>query len=149
MALFVLGLHVLGVVAWIGGVLYQAHVALPAARAGHLALFVDAARRARMVAWTAVAVVVLTGFYNVTQLGPVDRVMESGAGFRLAGKFILVLVLIAVAGQRDFAVLPRLRTALAAGDDPRGPLTALAWLDRLVLILAVAIVYLGLSVSRR
>ena len=148
MALLVLGLHVLGVVAWIGGVLYQAHVVLPAARAGHLEVFVDAARRARLVAWTAAVVVVLTGFYNVTQLGPVERVMASGAGLRLAGKFILVLVLIALAGQRDFAVLPRLRAALAAGDDPRSTLTAIVWLDRLVLIVAVAIIYLGLSLSR-
>jgi putative copper export protein len=147
-ALFVLGLHVLGVVAWIGGVLYQAHMVRPAARAGHLALFAETASRARAVAWTAAVVVVLTGFYNVTQLGPVELVMASGAGLRLAGKFILVLLLIAVAGHRDFAVLPRLRAAVAAGEDPRTPLAALAWLDRLVLLLALAIVYLGLSLSR-
>ena len=55
---------------------------------------------------------------------------------------------IALAGQRDFAVLPRLRAALAAGDDPRTQLTAITWLDRLVLLLAVAIIYLGLSLSR-
>ena len=56
-------LHLLGVVVWIGGVMYQAHVLVPAARAGAVTAFADAARRARPVTWTAVSVVALTGFY--------------------------------------------------------------------------------------
>ena len=95
MRLVVLYLHVVGAVVWIGGLAYQAHVLLPAARRGAVAPFADAARRARPVAWTAIGVVVLTGFYNVTQLGDLARVMESGAGLMLAGKFILVILAIA------------------------------------------------------
>jgi hypothetical protein len=44
--------------------------------------------------------------------------------------------------------VPRLARALAAGDDPRAALSAIAWLDRIVLLLAVVIVYLGLALSR-
>lgn len=146
--LVVLWLHLLAVVAWIGGLMYQAQVLLPAARRGAVVAFADAARRGRAVAWTAVALVVLTGFYNATTLGPVARVMESGAGLLLAGKLVLVLAAIALAGQRDFAQVERLRAALAAGDDPAPALRAIARLDRLVLALAVVIVYLGLAVSR-
>src|SRR5918999_280406 len=62
-------IHLLGVVAWIGGVLYQSHVLLPVARSGGGEGVVSAARRARRVTWTAVALVVLSGFYNVTRLG--------------------------------------------------------------------------------
>jgi uncharacterized membrane protein len=112
--LVVLWLHLLGVVAWIGGLMYQAHVLLPAARRGAAGAFADAARRALPVTWTAVALVVLTGFNNVTRLGPLERVMESGAGLLLAGKFLLVLAMVALAGQRDFAQVPRLARALAA-----------------------------------
>ncbi|PYM97008.1 MAG: hypothetical protein DME04_00205 [Candidatus Rokuibacteriota bacterium] len=144
----VLWLHLLGVVIWMGGLMYQAHVLLPAARRGGAGTFAEAARRGRPVAWTAIALVAATGLYNVTRLGPLERVMESGAALILAAKFMLVLAAVAVAGQRDFAQVPRLTRALAAGDDPRPALSAIGWLDRIVLLLALVVLYLGLAISR-
>jgi putative copper export protein len=146
--LAIVWLHLLGVVVWVGGLMYQTHVLLPSTRHGDASAFAEAARRARPATWTAVAVIVLTGFYNVTRLGPVERVMESGAGLLLAGKFMLVLVAVAVAGQRDFAQVPRLQRALAEGGSPASALAAITWLDRIVLLLAAAILYLGLAISR-
>ena len=146
--LLALWIHVLGVVVWLGGVLYQAHVLLPMARRGGVPTFAEAARRQRPFAWTALALVVLTGFYHVTRLGPLDKVMESGAGLLLAAKLILVLLLIALAAQRDFTLLVRLGIALHTGDDPASTLRAIAWLDRIAILLGVAIIYLGLAVSR-
>jgi len=148
MRLVVLYLHVVGAVIWIGGLAYQAHVLLPAARRGAVAPFADAARRARPVAWTAIGVVVLTGFYNVTQLGDLARVMESGAGLMLAGKFILVILAIALTSQRDFAQLTLLNAAVTSGGDPSRALRAIARLDRVVLLLALVVIYLGLAISR-
>jgi copper resistance protein D len=148
LALLVLWLHVLSAVVWVGGLMYQAHVLLPAARRGGAATFADVLRRGRPVAWTAIAIVVLTGFYNVTRLGPLERVLESGAALTLALKFMLVLGAVGIAGQRDFAQVPRLVRALGAGDDPRPALLAIAWMDRVVLLLAAVIIYLGLAVSR-
>ncbi len=148
MRLVVLYLHVLGTVVWIGGLAYQAHVLLPAARRGAVAPFADAARRARPVAWTAIGVVVLTGFYNVTQLGDLARVMESGAGLMLAGKFILVILAIALTSQRDFAQLTLLNAAVTSGGDPSRALRAIARLDRVVLLLALVVIYLGLAIAR-
>jgi uncharacterized membrane protein len=137
-------LHIAGVVVWLGGVAWQAHAprAAPAA-------FAEAARRGRPVAWTALCLVILSGLYNVTQLGPAEHVMASGVGLALAGKFMLVLVAVAVAGQRDFTQVPRLVRALRDGGDPSAPLRAIAWLDRLTLGLGALILYLGLVVSRR
>src|SRR5215470_19172540 len=111
--LLALWIHVLGIVVWLGGVLYQSHVLLPMARRAGAETFAEAARRQRPIGWTALALVVLTGLYNVTRLGPLDRVMQSGAGQLLAGKFILVLLLIAIAAQRDFTHIVRLHIALA------------------------------------
>jgi uncharacterized membrane protein len=148
LALGVVFLHLLGVVVWIGGVAYQAHVLLPAARLGAATAFAEAAVRARPITWAAVTLVVLTGFYNVTQLGPVDRVMQSGAGLLLAAKFTLVILTVALAAQRDFAHVPLLRAALAGGGDPGPPLRAIARLDRTVLVLGLGAIWLGLAVSR-
>ena len=150
MALVPIWLHVLGVVVWIGGLAWQAHVLAPLARRGEARVFAEAARHARPVTWTAVAIVVLTGFYNVTRLGSLETVMQTGAGLALAGKFMLVLAAVALAAQRDFAHVPRLVRATAAQADESASriLSGIAWLDRGVLLLAVAIVYLGLFVSR-
>jgi Copper resistance protein D len=130
-------------------VLYQSLALLPAVRPKRVNVFVEVARRARPISWAAASVVVLTGFYNVTRLGPLTQVIESGAALILAGKFILVIAAIAVAGQRDFAQLPRVRALLEAGVDPTPALRAIAWLDRVVLFLAAVIIYLGLALSRR
>ena len=148
LALAAVFLHVVGTVVWIGGLIYQTHVLMPAARRGEAAAFGEAALRARPVTWFAVAVVVLTGFYNVTQLGPLERVMHSGAGLALAGKFALVILAVALAAQRDFAHVPLLRAALAGGGDPADSLRAIARLDRIVLTLALLVIWLGLVVSR-
>jgi len=147
--LLILWLHLLSAVVWVGGLAFQTHVLLPAARRGGQAPVADMLRRGRPATWTAVALVVLTGFYNVTRLGPLERVLESGAALTLALKFMLVLGAVAIAGQRDFAQVPRLTRALADGDDPRHALSAIAWMDRIVLLLAAVIVFLGLAISRR
>ena len=148
MRLVLLWLHVVSAVVWVGGLAYQSHVLLPLARRGEMATFAEAARRARPVTWTAICVVVLTGFYNVTQLGPVEGVMQSGAGLLVAGKFILVIALAAIMGQRDFAQLALLRGALASGGDPQPALRSIARMDRIVLLLALVVIYLGLAISR-
>jgi len=144
----ILWVHVVAAVVWVGGVAYQAHVLMPAARRGGAALFAEAARRARPVTWTAIALVMLSGFYNVTQLGSLERVMQSGAGLLLAAKFTLVILAVALASQRDFAQVTLLNHAVASGGDPAPALRAIARLDRIVLVLALVVIYLGLAVSR-
>jgi uncharacterized membrane protein len=123
-------------------------VLLPLARRGEVATFAEAARRARPVTWTAICLVVLTGFYNITQLGPMEGVMQSGAGQMVVGKFILVIAMAAIMGQRDFARLALLRGALASGGDPQADLRSIARMDRVVLLLALVVIYLGLAISR-
>ncbi len=149
MRLLALWIHVLGVVVWLGGLVYQVHTLAPAARRSSAAVFADAAARARPAAWTALGLTVLTGLYNVTHLGPLERVMQSGAALAMAGKLGLVLLIVLLAGQRDFAHVPRLRRALAAGEDPGPALMAIGWLDRITIVLGVAVIYLGLFLRVR
>ncbi len=144
MSLAAVWLHVLAMALWVGGIAYQSHVLLPIARrTGELRSFAEAARRGRATLWAAAILVVLSGLYNVTRLGPLEVVMQSGAGLLLAGKFVVVLVLISLAAHRDFGQVPRL-----AGPTGLQALRTIAWLDRAVLLLAVVVMYLGLAVSR-
>ena len=137
-------LHLLGMAVWIGGLAYQTHVVLPQARRGpDPGLLAEVVRRGRVATWTAASVTVLTGLYNVSGLGPLERIVQSGAGALLAGKFILVLIMVPLAAQRDFNQAPRL-----LGPDWRAALQTIAWLDRVVLGLAAVVIYLGLVVSR-
>ena len=148
MKLALLWIHVVGVVVWLGGVMYQAHVLWPRARRRDARVLAETAVGARPIAWTALALTVLTGFYHVTRLGPLERVMQSGAALLLAGKFTLVLIVVALAGQRDFALVPRLGRTLDAGGDPAPVLSAIAWLDRVTILLGIVVIYLGLAISR-
>src|SRR2546421_11276836 len=141
--LLILWVHLVGAVVWIGGLAYQTHVLLPGARRGDPRPFADAARRARPVTWTAVALVVLSGFYNVTQLGPLERVLQSGAGLMLAAKFTLVIVAVALAAQREFAQLPILDAAIRGGGDATRAHTAACRLGRVVALRAGVVTYLG------
>ena len=50
--------------------------------------------------------------------------------------------------QRDFAHVTLLAAALASGADSTKPLRAIARLDRVVLLLTLATIYLGLAISR-
>jgi uncharacterized membrane protein len=146
--LVILWVHVVSAVIWIGGLAWQSHVLLPLARRGEVATFAEVARHARPVTWTAIGLVVLTGFYNITQLGPMEQVMQSGAGQMVVGKFILVIAMAAIMGQRDFARLTLLRGALASGGDPQVDLRAITRMDRVILLLALIVIYLGLAISR-
>ena len=74
--------------------------------------------------WTAIALVVLSGFYNVTQLGSLERVMQSGAGLLLAAKFTLVILAVALASQRDFAQVHAARTRAVRATPTRRPPSA-------------------------
>ena len=143
--------HVLGVVVWMGGLVYQAHVLGPPARRGaqEAARFAAAAARARPLAWTALVAVVLTGLYNLTQIGPAQRVLASGAATLLAAKFLLLMVVLPLGAHRDFTLVVILRQVLADGGEPAPVLARIAWLDRVVLGLAAVIVLLGLAASRR
>jgi hypothetical protein len=74
--------------------------------------------------------------------------MQSGAGLLLAAKFTLVILAVALASQRDFAQVTLLNHAVTTGGDAAPALRAIARLDRIVLVLALVVIYLGLAVSR-
>lgn len=146
MRFLALWLHVLGAAVWWGSLLWQALACRPGAE---LRPLVGEARRARPVTWSALGVVVVTGAYQLTSFGPLEAALASGAAALLAVKFMLVILAVTLAAQRDFAELPHLADLLARGDDPASALRALTWRGWMVVILGAVVVGLGLAVSRR
>ena len=137
--LVVVWLHVVAAEAWVGGVLYASHLVVPAAaRGGRDSLSLLA--RGRAVAWAAWAVLVVTGLENLRRVSLVSP--------WLATKLVVVIALLALAAHRDFAMLPRALRAIEGGAEPTAALSGVRTLDRILLVFALAVLFLAVGVAR-
>ncbi|MFQ5520507.1 MAG: CopD family protein [Candidatus Methylomirabilia bacterium] len=133
---------------WLGGLLFQSHILLPVLmKDGQAAWGARLLRRARPVSWVAVLVLVTTGLYNLRHLG-LSVLTGTQAGTLLALKIFLVIVAVMLSAHRDFGVVPRLARELDSGHGGARQLRAIGWIDRAVILLGVAVLYLGLAISR-
>ncbi len=132
-------LHVVAAVAWVGGLLYASHLVVPlVARGGRDGL--PLLLRGRVLAWAAWVLLALTGIENLRRVPAISP--------WLAGKLVLVIALLALAAHRDFAVLPRAVRAVEAGAEPAAALSGARALDRVVLLLSLAVLFLAVGVAR-
>jgi uncharacterized membrane protein len=137
--LVVVWFHVVAAAAWVGGVLYASHLVVPAAAHGgrdSLSLLA----RGRAVAWAAWAVLVVTGLENLRRVSVVSP--------WLATKLVVVIALLALAAHRDFAMLPRALRAIEGGAEPTAALSGVRALDRILLVFALAVLFLAVGVAR-
>jgi hypothetical protein len=63
-------------------------------------------------------------------------------------KVMTVMVLLALAAHRDFALVPRATGEIERGTAPGLALSGLRWVDRILLVLALLVVFLGVGVAR-
>jgi putative copper export protein len=137
--LVIIWIHVVAAAAWVGGVLYASHLVVPAAgRGARDALSIVS--RGRTVAWAALGLLIVTGLLNLRGMSTISP--------WLAAKIIVVLAMLALAAHRDFAVLPRALREVAAGADPSGALSGVRALDRVVLLLALIVLFFAVGVAR-
>ena len=137
--LVVVWLHVAAAAAWVGGVLYASHLVVPAAaRGGRDCLSLLA--RGRAVAWAAWAALVVSGLENLRRVSAVSP--------WLAAKLVVVIGLVALAAHRDFAMVPRAVRAIEQGTEPTAALSGVRALDRVVLVFALAVLFLAVGVAR-
>lgn len=135
----VVWLHVAAAAAWVGGALYASHLVVPAAaRGGRDSLSLLA--RGRAVAWAAWAVLVVTGLENLRRVSLVSP--------WLAAKLVVVIALLALAAHRDFAMVPRALRAIEGGAQPTAALSGVRTLDRVLLVFALAVLFLAVGVAR-
>ncbi len=137
--LVVIWVHVVAATAWVGGVLYAGHLVVPAAsRGARDALSLLA--RGRIVAWVAAGLLIVTGLVNLRGLGVATP--------WLAAKIVVVLAMLALAAHRDFAVLPRAIRAVDEGAAPSSALAGVRALDRVLLVLALVVLFFAVGVAR-
>jgi uncharacterized membrane protein len=139
-ALLVRWLHVLATITWIGGMLFIALVLVPVSRglgdAGlRTRLVRETGRRFRTIGWHALALLVVTGLLNLW-LHPF--LLRSP---RLHWKLGLVVLAFLLSTVHDFVLGPR---AVVPGADPSVRVRA-SWFARLNVLVALAIVLLGLA----
>jgi len=133
-------LHVLGVATWVGGMLFIALVLVPVTRrlddvALRTRLIQDTGRRFRTVGWIALGLILATGLGNLAlrpELLPTPR---------LHAKLGLVALALGLGVLHDFVLGPR------AGQPGAAPAARgrASWLARVNVLVALAIVALGLA----
>jgi uncharacterized membrane protein len=136
-------LHLLAAITWIGGMLFIALVLVPVVRRLpderlRARLVQDLGYRFRAVGWIALGVLVATGLVN---LWLTPFLLGSP---RFHAKLLLVALALALSVLHDFVLGPR---AGRPGADPAARARA-SWLARVNVLVALAIVMLGLSLLR-
>lgn len=137
--IIVVWLHVLAAAAWLGGLLFASHLVVPALARGERA-YLGLFQRARLIAWSAMGLLIVTGLENLRQVS-LQRPW-------VMTKLLLVVVLLALAAHRDFSLLPRAADAIEQGRAPGAALSGLRWLDRVLVLLGAAAVFLGVGIAR-
>jgi uncharacterized membrane protein len=106
-------LHIFAATVWVGPQVFLAAVAIPALRTVQ-----DAKERARLtrlittrfgyLAWSAMAVLILTGIGNVFELDDRDFLFDHNWGVIFQVKMTLVLLTIALTAAHSFVIGPRM-----------------------------------------
>jgi uncharacterized membrane protein len=135
----VVWVHVAAATLWVGGLLYTSHLVAPAVSRGERA-YTGLLARGRVIAWAALGLLVLTGLDNLRRFGLASQ--------WLLLKLLLVLLVLALQAHRDFGLMPRALGAIQRGEDPKAALRALRGLDRVLVLFALAVLFLAVGVVR-
>jgi len=155
-------LHLLAAIVWIGGMLFLVGVLVPATRLPEYrsvapGLIQWTGRRFRLIGWTCLGLLILTGAFNLAHRGFgwgevwSGRLWEGPFGHTLGVKLLLVAFILLLSALHDFVVGPR---ATALWQENPGSPEALrlrrraGWIGRLNLVLALIVVALGVMLVR-
>jgi len=150
-------LHLVAAVAWIGGMLFLSLALVPGLKeeafaAVRGALIRSVAMRFRLVVWSAVVVLLVTGPLLLTQkvASPWD---PSAWSTILKIKLALVVVLLGLTAVHDFWVGPKVARMLREGGAGKNCARAWLiqvspWLARVGLVLALAVLYAAVQLAR-
>lgn len=160
--IFSVWLHVLAAAVWIGGMVFIALVLVPVTRQPEhrgvaTSLIRWTGRRFRWIGWLSLALLLLSGTFNLAQrgFGRADlvsgRLWEGTFGRVLGIKLFLVAMILFLSILHDFVIGPRATELLQ--NHPGSPQALklrrqASWMGRLNLILALIVVALGIMLVR-
>jgi uncharacterized membrane protein len=155
-------LHILAAAVWIGGTVFIALVLVPATRRPEhrgvaTSLIRWTGRRFRWIGWLGLALLLLTGTFNMAQRGfggaglLSEKLWESRFGQLLGIKLLLVAVILFLSLLHDFVIGPGATDLLQ--NNPGSPQALkfrrqASWIGRFNLLLALAAVALGVLLTR-
>lgn len=154
---FVLWIHVLAAISWIGGMLFLSLVLAPLVRSRKaapefMALFRLAARRFRAIVWMAIVLLLGTGPLLILQRGwsPVD---PEGWPLALWVKVLLVTLLLVLTLLHDLWFGPQVRKIGAVPEGKRSSrdrilVRSSAWVPRVALLVALCVVAAAAALAR-
>lgn len=150
-------LHITAAMVWIGGMVFLALILVPALRKPEYqavapALVYVTGIRFRWVGWSCLALLVLTGLFNLAErgVGWAD-LWSSGFGQRLGFKLVVVGLILLLSVLHDFFIGPKAGLLLrqAPGSPAAQRLRRQAsWIGRLNLILGLVATALGVTLVR-
>jgi copper resistance protein D len=156
-------LHIVAAIIWIGGMFFVALVLVPVLRREsqvlRAALLDAAGRRFRTVGWAAIGVLLVTGVWNLHNRGLSWRTIGSSALFEgtfgriLMAKLLFVLLALTLSAVHDWVLGPAAtRLAQQAGADTEGRAVRTrriaSWVARLNALAALVIVFLAVALVR-
>jgi copper resistance protein D len=155
--LLLLWLHLAAAITWIGGMVFLSAVLAPLVRQRKaapefMALFRTAALRFRLVVYGAIALLLGTGPLLLHERG-LSLFDPHRWPTVLRVKLGLVVVLLILTVVHDLILGPRMRTISAISDAARSPwertlMRTSAWLPRLSLLVALAVLWAAAALAR-
>lgn len=157
MTIFLTWLHILAAVSWIGGMIFLSLVVVPVIRKPPLAqqravLFPIVARRFRLVAWSAMLLLLVTGPILAARRG-ISLINPTTWPSIFAIKLILVGLLLGLTAAHDLALGPRVAEIMKRPEQERSASDLLLlrwspWVARSSLLLALAVLFSAASLAR-
>ncbi|MBI2565950.1 MAG: CopD family protein [Candidatus Schekmanbacteria bacterium] len=157
-----MAVHIVTVCLWLGGMGFLALVVVPVTRRPALRslaprLVLETGMRFRSVGWTCLAVLLITGAFNLycRGFGATELLSpwfwRTDFGFALLLKLALFAFVLALSAVHDFAIGPRASALLIADPESAAALRyrrTAGWMGRLNALLALAIVWLAVVLVR-
>lgn len=150
---FLVYLHILGAIGWVGGILFLGLVAVPAVRKfdddSRSRVINELGSRFRTVGYALLGLLAVTGIVQSAYHGATvanvlsGRFFQTSFGRTLALKLLFIALMVGVSVAHDFFIGPAAVRASDAGQDPTRLRKTASWLARITALLALIVVALA------
>ena len=147
MSIFVMWVHLMAVITWIGGMVFIPLVLKPAMDRSGFTLQSDQFLkriddRFRAIRWMSIVLILVTGFLNLLYEGGTER-LESSWGAVLMVKILFAAIAMGLTGINDFVLNPSSVTA-----STEHPGRSSKWLSDVILALTLFVLFMAVYLSR-